>query len=102
MTAMYPTNLERRHASQHARNMAWESAKMLKRDAQQAIDEIVRGLSKLRDCGSSKDYLTDTLKGLADEASNIEALVGSELLADPNWEGLDLVDLYALLEKVRA
>jgi hypothetical protein len=81
--------------------MSYREAKELQFDVQVAVDEMVRALERLRQCGVSSDYMEDTLKGLADEISNLEAAILHQLDGnDPNWEGLDLVDFHSLLKKV--
>lgn len=102
MSESYPTTLERRKASSLARGLAVDAAKALRVDAQRAIDETVRGLGKLYECGVSRDHMTDMAKGLHDIASDLEAAILAQLDgSDPQWEGLDFVDLRDLLAQIK-
>lgn len=106
MSESYPTTLERRKASSLARGLTIDAVKARRADAQEAVNEIVRGFSKLQEITGSTDYLDDTLAGLLDQLHNVAWGFQNEL----DNAGVDVLtqtplidrtEIHALLAKVR-
>jgi hypothetical protein len=66
-------------ANRIARNMVDLNASALIADGQEAADDMVRALAKLRACGVSRYYLQDTVTGLLDELDNIQHAADTQL-----------------------
>lgn len=105
MNTSYPAVAERSKANAAKLRETLETARTGRKDAQRAVDDMVRALDKFSECpGVSRDYLHDCLTGLLDQTSNVIAKLEKDLDEAGGWYplGIDLAEARTLLVKVSA
>lgn len=91
---------------QIARRYVAASIHEYRSDVQTALNDIVRGLTRLHEATGRTDFLEETVAGLCDHISNITGqmyadLEDAGLVADADNAEIETDELDALLAKVR-